>query len=148
MVLQDNFRGVGIKPFTLDKIRLHNSSGNVGLFLFIYVIYFFFTLKMFKLKINVSQIHIDNINKIADAKRPLFEKLDEQVVFDFSVECNLLKSVSDEIYDQAIDLLGQSSIIDLVGTCGYYNLISMEGNKWVLPKIDDFTGMMKNDKRI
>ena len=102
-------------------------------------------------------IHIDNINKIADAKRPLFEKLDEQVVFDFSVECNLLKSVSDEIYDQAIDLLGQSSIIDLVGTCGYYNLISMtintfkismEGNKWVLPKIDDFTGMMKNDKRI
>jgi len=24
----------------------------------------------------------------------------------------------------------------------------MEGNKWVLPKIDDFTGMMKNDKRI
>ena len=65
--------------------------------------------------------------------------------------------MSDEIYDQAIDLLGQSSVIDLVGTCGYYNLISMtintfkismEGNKWVLPKVDDLKGMLKNDKRI
>ena len=100
-------------------------------------------------------IDIDYINNIADAKRPLFKKVDEQIVFDFAAECNLLKKVSDKIYKEAIIVLGYNSVIDLVGTCGYYNLISMtlntfkikrEGNKWILPKIDNFKGMLKSNE--
>ena len=100
-------------------------------------------------------IHIDYINNIANAKRPLFKKLDEQIVFDFAVECNLLKNVLDQTYEEAINILGYNSVIDLVGTCGYYNLISMtlnafqiskEGNNWVLPKIDDLNGMLKSNE--
>ena len=100
-------------------------------------------------------IHMDYINSIANGKRPLFNRIDEQIVFDFSVECNLLKNVSDELYKSTIDLLGHNSVIDLVSTCGYYNLISMtinifkiskEGNKWMLPNLDDLTGMFKNNE--
>ena len=100
-------------------------------------------------------IDINYINLIAKGERPSFIKDDEQVVFDFSVECNLLKDVGEELYNEAIDLLGQSSVIDLVATCGYYNLISMtintfkikrENNIWKLPKVDDFTGMMNSEK--
>ena len=100
-------------------------------------------------------IDINYINLIAKGERPAFKKDDEQVVFDFSVECNLLKDVGEELYNEAIDLLGQSSVIDLVATCGYYNLISMtintfkikrETNTWKLPRIDDFTGMMNREK--
>ena len=100
-------------------------------------------------------IDINYINLIAKGERPSFIKDDEQVVFDFSVECNLLKDVGEELYYEAIDLLGQSSVIDLVATCGYYNLISMtinifkikrEKNIWKLPKIDDLTGMLNGEK--
>ena len=100
-------------------------------------------------------IHIEYINNIANAKRPLFKKLDEQIVFDFAVECNLLKNVLYQTYEEAINILGYNSVIDLVGTCGYYNLISMtlnafqisrEGNNWVLPKIDDLNGMLKSNE--
>ncbi len=100
-------------------------------------------------------IDINYINLIAKGERPSFIKDDEQVVFDFSVECNLLKDVGEELYNEAIDLLGQSSVIDLVATCGYYNLISMtintfkikrEKNIWKLPKIDDLTGMLNGEK--
>jgi len=100
-------------------------------------------------------IDINYINLIAKGERPSFIKDDEQVVFDFSVECNLLKDVGEKLYNEAIDLLGQSSVIDLVATCGYYNLISMtintfkikrEKNIWKLPKIDDLTGMLNGEK--
>ena len=102
-------------------------------------------------KAGINKKHIDTI---ARAQRPLFEKCDEQVVFDFAVQCNLLKNVDTKLYNKSLDLLGQKSLIDLVCTCGYYSLISMtinvfkiprEKNKWILPEVNDLEGMMVNE---
>ena len=38
----------------------------------------------------------EHVETIANAKRPIFENEDEQIVFDFSAEANILKNVSDK----------------------------------------------------
>ena len=92
------------------------------------------------------------VNEISYAKRPNFENEDEQIVFDFAAECNILKNVTDRTFQTALNILGQSKVIDIVGVCGYYSLISMTLNvfkvpndtpDWPLPEIKDFTTMLK-----
>jgi 4-carboxymuconolactone decarboxylase len=96
-------------------------------------------------------IDIKYINQIAIANRPIFEKHDQQAVYDFAVEANINKNVSDKVYNKAYNLLGKNALIDIVAICGYYNLISMtlnifrvpqEGSDWPLPKINDLSKML------
>ena len=93
--------------------------------------------------------HVDTISL---GKRPLFEKPEEQAVFDFAAEANILKNVSDITYKKLVDVLGESAAIDIVGICGYYSLISMTLNvfkvprdtdTWILPNVDDFNNMLQ-----
>ena len=93
--------------------------------------------------------HVDTISL---GKRPLFEKPEEQAVFDFAAEANILKNVSDMTYKQLVDILDENAAIDIVGICGYYSLISMTLNvfkvprdtdTWVLPNVDDFSNMLQ-----
>ena len=93
--------------------------------------------------------HVDTISL---GKRPLFEKPEEQAVFDFAAEANILKNVSDISYKKLVDILGESAAIDIVGICGYYSLISMTLNvfkvprdtdTWLLPNVDDFNNMLQ-----
>jgi 4-carboxymuconolactone decarboxylase len=93
--------------------------------------------------------HVDTISL---GKRPLFEKPEEQAVFDFAAEANILKNVSDITYKKLVDILDESAAIDIVGICGYYSLISMTLNvfkvprdtdKWILPNVDDFNNMLQ-----
>ena len=93
--------------------------------------------------------HVDTISL---GIRPLFEKSEEQAVFDFAAEANILKNVSDNTYKDLIDVLDENAAIDIVGICGYYSLISMTLNvfkvprdtdKWLLPNVEDFNNMLK-----
>ena len=93
--------------------------------------------------------HVDTISL---GKRPLFEKAEEQAVFDFAAEANILKNVSDITYKKLVDILGESAAIDIVGICGYYSLISMTLNvfkvprdtdTWILPNVDNFNNMLQ-----
>ena len=92
------------------------------------------------------------VDSIANAIRPKFKNDDEQIVFDFAAEANILKNVKNETFDTALKRLGKTKVIDIVGICGYYSLISMTLNvfkvptdtkDWVLPKIDDFSNLLK-----
>ena len=91
------------------------------------------------------------INQIAKGLRPLFINKRQQIVFDFTAEVNINKNVSDTVYKSAIDMLGKECVIDIVATCGYYNLVSMtlnvfkiesNNNDWPLPKIDNLSNML------
>ena len=93
--------------------------------------------------------HVDTISV---GKRPLFEKPEEQAVFDFAAEANILKNVSDITYKKLVNILGESAAIDIVGRCGYYSLISMTLNvfkvprdtdTWILPNVDDCNNMLQ-----
>ena len=96
-------------------------------------------------------INIKYINQIAIANRPIFKNHEQQAVYDFTAEANIKKNVSDKVYNKAYKLLGKNALIDIVGICGYYNLISMtlnvfrvpqEGSDWPLPKINNLNNML------
>ena len=96
-------------------------------------------------------INEEYVNIIAQAKRPIFDNQIEQIVFDFAAESNILKNVKDDTFAIALEKLGQTRVIDIVGICGYYSLISMTLNvfkvpndtpDWPLPEINDFSNML------
>ena len=95
----------------------------------------------------------ENVNIISMGQRPNFTKAEEEAVFDFAAEANILKNVSDNTYNNLVNILNETAAIDIVGICGYYSLISMTLNvfkvpsdtdKWPLPEIKDFSNMLKS----
>ena len=94
-----------------------------------------------------------HVETISLGKKPIFENPEQNAVFDFAAEANILKNVSDNTYKRLVDLLGENAAIDIVGICGYYSLISMTLNvfkvpndtdKWPLPKVKDFSEMVNS----
>ena len=92
------------------------------------------------------------MDTISLGKKPNFESPEEDAVFNFAAEANIVKKVSDNTYNKLVDLLGENAAIDIVGICGYYSLISMTLNvfkvpndtdKWPLPEVKDFSQMLK-----
>ena len=95
----------------------------------------------------------ENVNIISMGQRPNFTKVEEEAVFDFAAEANILKNVSDNTYNNLVTILNETAAIDIVGICGYYSLISMTLNvfkvpsdtdKWPLPEIKNFSKMLKS----
>ena len=95
----------------------------------------------------------ENVNIISMGQRPNFTKVEEEAVFDFAAEANILKNVSDNTYNNLVNILNETAAIDIVGISGYYSLISMTLNvfkvpsdtdKWPLPEIKDFSKMLKS----
>ena len=95
----------------------------------------------------------ENVNIISMGQRPNFTNVEEEAVFDFAAEANILKNVSDNTYNNLVNILNETAAIDIVGICGYYSLISMTLNvfkvpsdtdKWPLPEIKDFSKMLKS----
>ena len=50
---------------------------------------------------------------------------DEAIVHDFCRELHEKKSVSDSLYQAALDEFGERGVVDLIGVSGYYTLVSM-----------------------
>jgi 4-carboxymuconolactone decarboxylase len=53
---------------------------------------------------------------------------DEEIVYDFSIELQRNKQVSDQTFVRAQKRFGKPGIVDLTGICGYYSLLAMELN--------------------
>lgn len=65
---------------------------------------------------------------IAEGRRPQPMTEDEAIVYEFVIELERNRSVSDGTYARARERLGEQGVIDLVGICGYYGLIAMVMN--------------------
>ncbi len=65
---------------------------------------------------------------IRQGKTPNFVEQDEALVYEFIVSLVENRRVPDELYQRALRLLGEPSVVDLVGLAGYYTLISMTLN--------------------
>jgi len=73
------------------------------------------------------------IDAIRNRERPSFARPDETAVYDFVHELTERKAVSDATYRNAIDVLGEPAVIELVTICGYYSLVSMTVNAFEAP---------------
>jgi len=65
---------------------------------------------------------------VKNNKRPDNMSADETAVYDFSSELHLTHFVSDKTYQQALSVLGERGIVDLIAVNGYYDLVSMTLN--------------------
>ena len=67
---------------------------------------------------------------------PQFQAEDEELVYLFTRELNLTRSVSDALYGRTVSCLGRDGTVDLVGVLGYYSLISMTIKAFEVPSVD------------
>jgi 4-carboxymuconolactone decarboxylase len=75
----------------------------------------------------------DALEAIRLGKEPKFAREDERAVYAFSRELWTKRRVSDATYRRTADLLGNETVIELVGILGYYGLISMTINTFEVP---------------
>lgn len=75
----------------------------------------------------------DVVETIRLGGAPIFERDDEAVVYDFSRQLHAKRRVDDRTYWQACNILGQQTVVELVGLLGYYTLISMTINAFEVP---------------
>ena len=57
--------------------------------------------------------------------KPAFEASDEALVFRFASELLDTRAVSDDLYAEAVSLLGAQAVVELVAVLGNYTLVSM-----------------------
>lgn len=65
------------------------------------------------------------ISSIEKNLRPAGMTKEETAIYDFAKELHEKKQVSDAAFDAVKNLFGEKGVIDLVGACGYYTLVSM-----------------------
>ncbi|UGQ45723.1 carboxymuconolactone decarboxylase family protein [Massilia endophytica] len=68
------------------------------------------------------------IDAIAEYREPPGLTPEEQSVFDFCIELQQEKRVSDATYGAALHHFGQHGVVDLMGLCGYYTFLAMVMN--------------------
>jgi 4-carboxymuconolactone decarboxylase len=68
------------------------------------------------------------IDAIQAGHRPAQMQPDEAILYDFCTELRDGRRVSDGTFKAALGLLGEGGVVDLIGTMGYYDLVSMALN--------------------
>jgi 4-carboxymuconolactone decarboxylase len=78
------------------------------------------------------------IDAVANGKRPAAMQPDEEAVYNFSSELVNTHQVSDSAFHAAVDKFGERTVVDLIGTIGYYHFVSMMLNvdRYPLPDGD------------
>lgn len=77
------------------------------------------------------------IDAISHAKIPDFEDVAQAAAFHVAVELHRDRAISDQTYAAALEALGLEALVELVGICGYYTLISMTINAFHVPDGED-----------
>ena len=68
---------------------------------------------------------VDVISDISRRKRPGKLSKEETAIYNFCNELHEMKHVSDAAFDAVKELFGERGVIDLIGACGYYTMVSM-----------------------
>ena len=70
----------------------------------------------------VSQAVIDSV---FERQRPQKAPNDELLIYDICVALHETHQVPVELYNQAIDMIGEQGLMDLIATIGYYTFVAM-----------------------
>ena len=65
------------------------------------------------------------IDGIRHGRRPLEMQSEEALLYDFFVELQRTRTVSDSTYAMAVAVFGERGVIDLIGAIGYYTTLAM-----------------------
>jgi 4-carboxymuconolactone decarboxylase len=65
------------------------------------------------------------IDSLATGKRPAPMSADEEIVYNFCNELLNKTQVRDATFKATVNKFGERGVVDLIGTMGYYNMVSM-----------------------
>ena len=68
------------------------------------------------------------IEAIRDRRTPEFEDATSRMIYDVAKSLHEGHSVEKGLYDEAVKLLGERGVVEVIGLCGYYTLVSMTLN--------------------
>ncbi len=68
------------------------------------------------------------IEDIRDRRTPHFDDPKGQVIYDLSRSLHEGHGVSKALYDEAVKVIGERGIVEIIGLCGYYTMVSMTLN--------------------
>lgn len=75
-----------------------------------------------------SGLDRDVMTAIRENRRPDFEHEGQEIVYDYVVELQQKRRVSNAVHDRAVALLGEEGVIDLVAIAGYYSMVAITCN--------------------
>src|SRR5664279_1992402 len=70
----------------------------------------------------------DIIDAIRDRRTPKFGDPTGQMIYDIAKSLHEGHGVSKTLYDAAVKLIGERGIVEIIGLCGYYTMVSMTLN--------------------
>lgn len=70
------------------------------------------------------------IEDIKQRRVPVLEDPKAQIVYDVARSLHETHQVPQELYDKAVALLGQRGLVEIIGLCGYYTMVSMTLNTY------------------
>jgi 4-carboxymuconolactone decarboxylase len=68
------------------------------------------------------------IDDIRDRRTPQFDDPKARMVYDVARSLHEGHGLSQGLYDEAVALLGERGIVEIIGLCGYYTMVSMTLN--------------------
>ncbi len=68
------------------------------------------------------------IDDIRDRRTPHFSDPKAKMIYDLAKSLHEGRGVTQPLYDEAVKLLGERGIVEIIGLCGYYTLVSMTLN--------------------
>ena len=123
---------MSIARATGDYLRYHSAIGNTLSELVILVTarewsqdYEWYVHQQIALKAGISK---DIADAIADGRRPPAMSADEEIVYDFTIELQKNKRVSDATFNLAEQRFGKNGVVDMTGIIGYYTSLAMQLN--------------------
>lgn len=67
----------------------------------------------------------DVVDDLAAGKKPKFTADDERVYYNFAVEMLENHFVSDKTFSEAKSIFGESALVDLIGSIGYFSMLQI-----------------------
>ena len=73
------------------------------------------------------------VEAVRQRRVPEFAGDDQRIVYDVATQLHRDHRINDQTYSEAVALLGETGVVELVGILGYYTLISMTLNAFQVP---------------
>jgi 4-carboxymuconolactone decarboxylase len=115
-----------------DYLRFHSAIGNTLSELVILITarawsqgYEWSAHQPLALKAGISK---DIVDAIAEGRRPTAMSADEEIAYDFTMELQNNKGVSDTTYAKAEKRFGKKGAVDMAGISGYYTFLALQLN--------------------
>jgi 4-carboxymuconolactone decarboxylase len=76
------------------------------------------------------------LSQIKGGEPPSFLKADEALIYRFVTALYTQRRVSDALYRESVELLGEAGVVELTGILGYYSLVAMTLNVFAVAPDD------------